>query len=213
MKEKIRVAIVDDHTLFRRGIAALLSEFDDLEIVMEAEHGVQLIELLGRMPAPHLVLMDINMPRMDGYETTGWLREHHPSVYTLALSMYEDEDAIIKMVRCGAIGYILKKMRPRELLEAIKTVVEKGIYINELVSGKLLRSVLSDDTDPKISPKEIEFLRYCCSDLTYKEIADKMCVSPRTVDNYRDSLLQKLHIKSRSGLILYAIKKRIFSLS
>jgi len=208
--EKILIAIVDDHTLFRNGVAALMSEFEELQVVFEAENGQQMQGALAKHPLPDVVLMDINMPVMDGYEATAWLKKNHPKVKVLALSMFEDDQAVIKMIRCGACGYVLKESKPRELLEAIKTIHTKGIYINEMVSGKLIRSVADTDNEIDISKKELEFLKYCCSELTYKEIADKMFVSPRTIDNYREALFLKLNLKSRSGLVLYAIQNQVF---
>ena len=207
--DKIRIAIVDDHTLFRNGVASLMSEFDELQVVFEAENGKQLHEALAKRGLPDVVLMDINMPVMDGYEATAWLKKNHPNIKVLALSMFEDDLAVIKMIKNGACGYVLKESKPRELLEAIKTIHTKGVYINELVSGKLIRSV-SDDDEIDISKKELDFLKYCCSELTYKEIADKMNVSPRTVDNYREALFLKLNLKSRTGLVLYAIQNQVF---
>jgi DNA-binding NarL/FixJ family response regulator len=210
--EQISIAIVDDHTLFRNGVAALMNEFDELKIIFEANNGVQMQEALAKHGLPQVILMDINMPLMDGYAATGWLKENHPQVRVLALSMFEDDQAVIRMIKCGAGGYILKESKPRELLEAIKVIAEKGVYINEMVSGKLLRSVTYKDDAAYISKKELEFLNLCCSELTYKEIADKMFVSPRTVDNYRESLFQKLDLRSRTGLVLYAIQNEIFKI-
>ncbi|MBS1526247.1 MAG: response regulator transcription factor [Bacteroidetes bacterium] len=207
---KILIAIVDDHTLFRNGVASLMSEFDELQLLFEAENGLQMQEALAKHGAPDVVLMDINMPVMDGYDATSWLRKNYPPVKILALSMFEDDHAVIKMIRCGASGYVLKESKPRELLEAIQSIRAKGVYINELVSGKLIRSVAEDEDGVELSKKEVEFLKYCCSELTYKEIADKMFVSPRTVDNYRESLFLKLNLKSRTGLVLYAIQNRMF---
>jgi DNA-binding NarL/FixJ family response regulator len=207
--DKIRIAIVDDHTLFRNGVASLMGEFDELQVVFEAENGQQLQEALAKRGLPDVILMDINMPVMDGYEATAWLKKNHPKVKVLALSMFEDDQAVIKMIKSGACGYVLKESKPRDLLEAIKTIHTKGIYINEMVSGKLIRSV-SDDEDTEITKKELDFLKYCCSELTYKEIADKMNVSPRTVDNYREALFLKLNLKSRTGLVLYAIQNHLF---
>jgi len=207
---KIRIAIVDDHTLFRNGVASLMSEFDELQLLFEAENGRQMQEALAKHGLPDVVLMDISMPIMDGYEATAWLKKHHPQVKVLALSMFEDDQAVIKMIRCGACGYVLKESKPRDLLEAIKIIHTKGIYINELVSGKLVRSVSGEEEDPDITKKELDFLKYCCSELTYKEIADKMFVSPRTVDNYREALFLKLNLKSRTGLVLYAIQNQVF---
>jgi len=207
--DQINIAIVDDHTLFRNGVAALMGEFEELDIVFEAENGEQFKQLLKKHPAPQVVLMDINMPVLDGYETTRWLKANYPAIKVLALSMFEDDKAIIQMIKCGASGYVLKESKPRELLEAIKTIYAKGVYINDLVSGKLLRSV-TNAGGPELTKKELEFIKLCCSELTYKEIADQMFVSPRTVDNYREALFQKLNLKSRTGLVLYAIQNEIF---
>ncbi|MFI5136450.1 MAG: response regulator [Sphingobacteriales bacterium] len=208
--DQINIAIVDDHTLFRNGVAALMGEFEELNVVFEAENGVQMQQMLAKHPIPQVILMDINMPVMDGYAATQWLKENHPEIKILTLSMFEDDKAVIKMIRNGASGYVLKESKPSELLDAIKTINEKGVYINELVSGKLLRSVYDKAEAPDFSKKEIEFLKLCCSELTYKEIADQMNVSPRTVDNYREALFLKLNLKSRTGLVLYAIQNDIF---
>jgi DNA-binding NarL/FixJ family response regulator len=208
--EKISIAIVDDHTLFRNGVANLMKEFDELKVVFEAENGQQMQYALAKHPVIDVILMDINMPVMDGYEATAWLKRSHPGVKVLALSMFEDDQAVIKMIKSGACGYVLKESKPRELLEAIKIIHTKGIYINELVSGKLVRSVADADSVADISKKEMDFLKYCCSELTYKEIADKMFVSPRTVDNYREALFLKLNLKSRTGLVLHAIQNQYF---
>jgi DNA-binding NarL/FixJ family response regulator len=207
---KILIAIVDDHTLFRNGVAALMNEFDELTISFQAENGEQLQQLIKKHPLPEVILMDINMPIMDGYATTAWLKANYPQIKVLALSMFEDDNAVIRMIKSGAGGYILKESKPRELLEAIKILHEKGVFINEMVSGKLIRSISSKENVAIFSKKELEFLKLCCSELTYKEIADKMFVSPRTVDNYRESLFEKLGLKSRTGLVLYAIQNDIF---
>jgi DNA-binding NarL/FixJ family response regulator len=208
--EQILIAIVDDHTLFRNGVAALMGEFKELKVVFEAENGEHMQQMLQKHQTPEVVLMDINMPIMDGYSATKWIKEKHPRVKVLALSMFEDDKAVIRMIKNGASGYVLKESKPRELLEAIKTINEKGVFINDMVSGKLLRSVSDKDEKPELSGKEQEFLKLCCSELTYKEIADQMYVSPRTVDNYREALFLKLNLKSRSGLVLYAIQNEVF---
>lgn len=213
MKEqKINIAIVDDHTLFRNGVTALMNEFEELNVIFSAGNGEQMQQNLEKFPLPDIILMDINMPVMDGYKATAWLKETHPKIKVLALSMFDDEKAVIGMIKSGACGYVLKESKPREVLEAIKAIFSNGVYINELVSGKLLYSIANQENAPLFSAKEIEFLKLCCSELTYKEIADRMCVSPRTVDNYRESLFQKLNLKSRTGLVLYAIKNQLIKL-
>lgn len=210
--ESIQIAIVDDHTLFRNGVNALMSEFPGINVVFEAENGKQMQQKLLRHTLPQVVLMDINMPEMDGYESAAWLRSNYPGIRVLALSMFEDDQAVVRMIRAGAGGYILKECQPLELFEAISRIVKTGVYINEMVSGKLIRSMSGNETSPLLTQKETEFLKLCCSELTYKEIAAKMYVSPRTVDNYRESLFLKLNLKSRPGLVMYAIQQGIYKL-
>ena len=210
--EKINIAIVDDHTLFRSGLASLLAEFDEINVVLEAKNGIDLKEKIKNNNKVKLVLMDINMPLMDGYATTKWMRENYPQIHVLALSMFEDEKAIIGILKAGAGGYLLKESKPSELLTAIKTTISKGFYVNELVSGRLLFSLKQEDTKPIFSEKELIFLQHCSSELTYKEIAFLMNVSPRTVDNYRESLFAKLNIKSRTGLVVYGIKNGLITI-
>ncbi|HVW97896.1 MAG TPA: response regulator transcription factor [Mucilaginibacter sp.] len=207
--EPISIAIVDDHTLFRSGLAALMGEFEELKVIFEAENGEQMQQRITKGNLPQVILMDINMPVMDGYQAAKWVRENYPQVRILALSMFEDDKAVIRMIKSGANGYILKESKPRELLEAIKTVHEKGTFINDMVSGKLVRTVAGGES-PELTKKEVDFLKLCCSELSYREIAEKMFVSPRTVDNYRESLFLKLNLKTRTGLVLYAIRNEIF---
>lgn len=210
--EKISIAIVDDHTLFRSGLASLLDEFDEIEIVFESTNGQDLQNKIKNQSNVDLILMDINMPIMDGFAATKWIKEYHPNVNVLALSMLEDEKAIIGMLRAGAGGYMLKESTPTELLTAIKTVMEKGFFVNDLVSGRLLVALKDGDTKPIFSARELTFLQHCSTELTYKEIADLMNVSPRTVDNYRESLFAKLNIRSRTGLVVYAIKNDLIAI-
>lgn len=209
---KIRIAIVDDHTLFRNGVAALMREFDDLQVLFEADNGYQLQQMITRHPLPQVILMDINMPVLDGYGATTWLKANHPTVKVLALSMFEDDKAVIQMLKCGACGYLLKESGPREVHEAIKVIADKGMYINDLVSSKMVRSLTNTESVPVFSKNEAAFIELCCTELTYKEIADQMFISPRTVDNYREALFQKLNLKSRIGLVLYAIQNDMVKL-
>ena len=208
----ISIAIVDDHTLFRSGLASLLTEFDEIFVEFEATNGLDLKEKIKNHPQVQLVLMDINMPLMDGYESTKWLKEHYPKIHVLALSMFDQEKEIINMLKAGAGGYMVKESKPGDLLLAIKTMIDKGFYINELVSGRLLVSLKQDQTKPVFTERELIFLQYCSTELTYKEIASLMNVSPRTIDNYRESLFSKLNIKSRTSLVVYAIKHRLINI-
>lgn len=203
---QIHIAIVDDHTLFRSGLASLLAEFDEIKVVFEATNGFELQEKIKNHTDVQLVLMDINMPQMDGYASTKWLKENYPGVHVLALSMFDEEKEIIGMLKAGAGGYMVKESKPSDLLLAIKTMIEKGFFINDLVSGRLLVSLKQDAPKPAFTDRELHFLQYCSTELTYKEIAGLMKVSPRTVDNYREALFAKLNIKSRTGLVVYGIK-------
>ena len=207
------LALVDDHTLLRTGLANLLRELG-YEVSCEANNGSDFIEQLKTCPMPEVVLLDINMPVMDGYETALWLKKNHPEMRVLALSMYDDEYAIIKMLKNGARGYILKDADPSELKRAINAVLTKGFYHSDLVTGTLIHTINHEEDSHRpnvsgLSAKEIDFLKLVCTEMTYKEIADKMCLSPRTVDGYRDDLFEKLGVKSRVGLVLFAIKNGI----
>ncbi|WP_231458924.1 MULTISPECIES: response regulator transcription factor [unclassified Pedobacter] len=207
-----RIAIVDDHTLFRQGLANLLSEFDEIDIIFQATNGVDMQNQIKAHPDVQLILMDINMPVMDGYAATRIVKKEYPDVKVLALSMHEEEKAIIEMLKAGAGGYILKGSTPSDLVVAIKAIIEKGFFINEMVSGRLLFSLKKEDPKPIITEKEHTFLQHCSTELTYKEIADLMNISPRTVDNYRESLFAKLNIKTRTGLVVYGIKNDLIKI-
>lgn len=214
--KKTAIAIVDDHTLFRKGIVSLLSESEEIDILFDAANGIEMTQLMNSDALPEVVLMDINMPQMDGYAATKWIIKNHPGVKILALSMFDDDKPIIEMLKSGAGGYLLKESKTSDLINAIKTIAEHGYFMNNLVSGKLIRS-LQDKSPVKndieqISANEKKFLQHCCSELTYKEIADQMHLSPHTIDNYRESLFQKFEIKSRTGLVLFAIRNELIKL-
>jgi len=210
--ESLSIGIVDDHTLFRSGLANLLSEFDEINVVFEATNGIDMQKQLIQHPNVQLILMDINMPIMDGYSATQYVKKTNPTINVLALSMHEDENAIIGMLKAGAGGYVLKGSTPSDLVIAIKAVIDKGFYINEMVSGRLLFSLKQEDPKPLITEKELTFLQHCSTEHTYKEIADLMNISPRTVDNYRESLFAKLNIKTRTGLVVYGIKHNLIKI-
>ena len=211
--------LVDDHVLLRNGLANLIESFGNYKVLFQASNGKAFIEKLKPNLLPHLVLLDINMPEMDGYETCLWLRENYPEIKVLALSMYDNENAVIRMFKAGAKGYILKDCYPAELKAALHDVITKGFYYSEMVTGKLIHTIsILDEKDNsaknviKLNDREINFLKLVCTELTYKEIADKMFLSPRTIDGYRDDLFQKLNVKTRVGLVMYAIKNGIINL-
>lgn len=214
--KEILVGIVDDHTMFRQGIRSILSENEEIKIVFDAPNGGIMKEKIANHPLPHVVLMDITMPQVNGYDATRWLKQNHPSVKVLALSMFEEDEPIIRMLKCGAGGYILKESTAADLVFAIKTIAEHDYFLNNLVTGKLIRSLQEEINAPNVvsdlSANEIRFLELCCSELTYKEIAGKMNLSVHTIDNYRDALFEKLDLKSRTGLVLFALKNNIVRL-
>jgi len=212
------VVLVDDHSLLRIGLAQLVQSLG-FTVIFEADDGKEFIERLQTTALPDVVLMDINMPVMDGFEATQWLKQNHPDIKVLALSMYDNENSIIRMLKCGAKGYILKDSEPAELKAAIDALVSKGYYYSDLVSGKLIHAInkIEDEgsavnTLSNLNDRETDFLKYACTEMTYKEIADKMFVSPRTIDGYRDGLFEKLNVKTRVGLVMYAIKNGIVNI-
>ena len=209
------LVLTDDHILLRNGLAELVKSLGHT-VLFEADNGKNFIAKLDNKLLPDVVLMDINMPEMDGFETASWIKNNHPEIKVLALSMYDNETSIIRMLKCGAKGYILKDSEPAELKSAIAALMDKGFYYSDLVSGKLMHAInkLDDESDGlkslvPLSDRETDFLKHTCSELTYKEIADKMFVSPRTIDGYRDALFEKLQLKTRVGLVMYAIKNGI----
>lgn len=216
--QKVRLAIVDDHQLFRDGIAELIEGFGAYELLIQADNGKDFIRQLGEGGRiPEVVLLDINMKEMDGFETATWLKENYPDIKILALSMYENETAIIRMLRLGSRGYILKNIRKQELEQALSSVVTKGYYYTDMITGKLLHAINNIDQPrsatmeiASLNEREIEFLKFACTELTYKEISEKMNFSIHTIDGYRNALFEKLNIKNRVGLVLYAIKNKIF---
>ena len=217
MSNPVIVGLVDDHVLLRKGLATLLME-NGYPTVIQADNGKHFIEKLSSGEVPHIVLLDINMPVMDGYATASWLKENQPQMKILALSMYDDEHSIIRMLRHGAGGYILKDCEPSELKTAIEAITQKGYYHNELVSSRLIHTMQNIDGNhsgrngyPELNQKEVRFLQLICSEMTYKEISAVMKLSPRTIDGYRDALFEKLGIKSRVGLVLFAIKNHLIN--
>lgn len=213
--DKIKVALADDHVLLRRGLASLIESFEDYTVIFEADNGADLQNKISKDDLPDLVLLDINMPKLDGFATAKWLKQTYPLVRIIALSMYDNENSVIRMFKAGAKGYILKDCEPHELKAALDSVREKGYYYSELVTGKLIHNInkMDEDADLRnlshLNDKELQFLKLACTEMTYKEIADKMFLSPRTIDGYRDSLFEKLNLKTRVGLVMYAIKNGI----
>ncbi|MNE14090.1 Response regulator UvrY [compost metagenome] len=208
---KRKLIIVDDHLLFSQSLELLIKSFGDYEVIERFENGKVFIDYLEENNSTEidLVLLDVNMPVLDGLSTMKWLKDNRPDLRVIALSVNDDEEIIIKMITNGAKGYLLKDTSPEIFKEAIECVVEKGFYFTELVSGMLINKVNSDNKKISLKEKEIVFIKHACTEMTYKEIASEMCLSPKTIDGYRECLFDKLEIKTRIGLVLYAIKHKI----
>ena len=208
------IALADDHVLLRNGLKELIHTLGNYKVIIEADNGKDLLEQLAKAEIlPDICVLDVSMPIMDGYETQLELKEHYPSVKTLILSQYNNEFTIIRLLKEGASGYLLKSAGPKEFKNALESVINNDYYHPELSGGKFQQYIYAiGKTLPEISRNEMLFLSLCCSELTYKDMGDKIGVSARTIDGYRDNLFKKLDIKSRSGLVMYALKAGIVPL-
>jgi DNA-binding NarL/FixJ family response regulator len=207
--------MADDHVLLRNALAALIDSFEDCQVILQAGNGKELTEAIRKGSSPQVVILDLNMPEMDGFDTAAWLQEHYPDILVLMLTMYDSELSLIRLLQAGVKGFLKKDIHPSELKFAIQSVVQNGYYYSNHTTGKLVnlfrqhsdgnsliqRSVLND--------QEIQFLKLACSDMTYKEIAQRMSLNPRAVDTLRDQLFIKLDVKSRVGLALVAIRQGV----
>lgn len=212
-----RLVIVEDHLLIAKAIANIIDSFKNYKVLYEVENGLGLMEKLSSSKnIPDIILLDISMPLMDGYETARWINQNYPAVLVMALTMQNEDAALIKMIKCGAKGFLHKNIHPAELELALDTLVNKGYYFPDWATGKLLHNISNADKASEIpvalNSKEIEFLQYAATELTYKEIGEKLFCSPRTVEGYRDSLFEKLYLKTRIGLVVYGIKHKIIKL-
>lgn len=216
MSDKIKIALADDHNLFRKGVEELIEDFDNMEVLYSVPNGQELInKMAAGKVLPDVCLLDINMPELNGFETAKKIKEQWPDVKILAVSVYDSEFNIIGMLRAGAGGYILKDAQPDALKKAIEGVYANGFYHSELVTGKILHQIISHPQEvstTQLNEKQVHFLKLCCSEMTYREIADNMGISHRTIDGFRDQLFEKLNIKSRTGLVMYALKTGIATL-
>ena len=211
---KYSVVIVDDHTLLSQAIAAMVNTFSKFKVLYTCKNGQELIDKFSLSPKfiPDVVLMDINMPIMNGIETTEWITKNHQDVNVMALSVEDEETTILKMLKVGAIGYLLKDTEKAILESALVEIVENGFYHTKSVTNILMKSLSGNGKEEiLLNDRQVTFMKHACSELTYKEIADKMCLSPKTIDGYRDVLFTKLNVKNRVGLVMYAIKNKIYT--
>lgn len=225
--QKTKIAIADDHTLFRKGLIKLLDE-DKFELLFDVDNGKKLVEKMseGEAMVPDIVIMDLEMPGMNGYEAVAWLRDNHPAVKVLVVSQVDREEAIVRMLKLGVKGYLPKEMEPEDLHAALNSIIRKDYYYTDFVTNKLIHSIQNEDRyfEDKsgmlhnhelwdtLNTRQKEFVRYACTEMIYDEIADKMCVSPKTIDGYRDAVFEKFNVKSRVGLVLYAIRNKLVTI-
>jgi two-component system, NarL family, invasion response regulator UvrY len=208
------LAIADDHVLLREALVKTLNSFGH-RVMVQAATGKELMEKLVKYSEDiDLVLLDIVMPEQNGFDTCRWIIQHKPLTKVLALSMNDDEASIMHILQCGARGFVSKNDEPTALQRAIDAVMQQGYYFNDLVTGKMIQEASNGNkhSEVELSDREKEFLQLNCSELTYKEIAQRMHLSPRTIENYRDALYLKFEVKSRLGLALLALKKGLVKL-
>ena len=214
--------MVDDHALLRNALSNFINHFDGYSVLFQANNGRHFIQMLDPENLPDIVLMDVTMPLMNGFETALWVSANHPNMKVIALSMMNDERTVIRMLRSGAKGYLLKDTELDELRKAMDEVYDRGLYINDIlyknivhtINGKYFQDMEENEQQiaMDLGEREREFLRWLCTDKSYKEIATEMYLSPRTVDGYRDNLFEKLKVASRVGLVLFAIRNDIAKL-
>ena len=208
-----KVALVDDHILLSEAIGGLVREFINFEVVNISVNGKEFIRYLetANSDKPDVVLMDVKMPVMGGVETTKYLSKHYPDIKVLALSVEEDESVVMQMIRSGAKGYLLKDTRKSIFEQALLEVINYGFYYTNTVERIVKQTENLHEDEVVLKDREIEFIKHACTEMTYKQIAEKMFLSPKTIEGYRESVFQKLGLKNRTGLVIYAIKNNIFT--
>lgn len=210
-----KIFLTDDHILLRDALVNMINGFEDCTVVGVAANGLETLKEIQNGRRPDIIILDLNMPEMDGYATAEWLKNNHPEMKILVLTMYDSEVALIRLLQTGVRGFLKKDIHPRDLRTAIVSVAEEGYYYCNAITGKLASffyknaSGRSDFDRGILNDKEIEFLKYASTDMTYKEIASELKISPRAIDGYRDTLFEKLDVKSRVGLAIYAVKNGI----
>jgi DNA-binding NarL/FixJ family response regulator len=207
---KHSILIVDDHVLIAKALRGIISNFENFEVWHECENGLEAQDYITHKKVPNIVLLDISMPVLDGFETAKWLKENYPNILVMALSMQDDDESVIKMIKNGAKGYLLKNTHPADLEKALNALVTNGFYYPDWAASKVFASLsttsINTENTIAITDREREFLKYSVTEMSYKEIAEKMFCSPRTVESYRDNLFEKLELKTRVGLAVYAIR-------
>ena len=210
----ISVGLVDDHVLFLKSLGSLLNSMDNIKVVLDASHGEELQERIKALPSlPDILFVDVDMPVMGGVKTVKWVKEKLPSVKTVALSLKDDDHTIIQMIQAGCCAYLVKDIHPVELEKALNEIMETGFYNSDFRHRNYVQLLAEASRETvKLNEMEQQFLKLACSDLTYRQIADKMNKAERTVDGYRESLFNKLNVQSRVGLALEAVRLKLVTL-
>ncbi|HVG40023.1 MAG TPA: response regulator transcription factor [Chitinophagaceae bacterium] len=210
----IKVAIADDHKIFRKGVILSLRPFTNIKFVLEADNGEELLNGIAEAE-PDVVLMDLRMPQKDGIETTKILSKQNPGLHIIVLSMFEDERFVYHLMENGAHGYLLKNAEPQEIRKAIMDVHEKGYYLNNFVNRILLKRTHKQNVAPTLekeitlNEREKDVLTFICMEYTAQEIALKMDISPRTVEAIKDRLMERFGSKNTAGLVFFAVKNNL----
>lgn len=218
MERIVKIALADDHVLFRKGLVSLLEMEDDFQVVLEAGNGLELTQRIGGTGA-EIVLMDLEMPEMDGLTATATLRDNHPDVRVLMVSSHDEDEMILDAVEKGAKGYLLKNADPDDVIEAIRSIMHSGFYFQEHVSKLLLRGIVEKDLlKSKFEPRELltdrerEVLQLIFLEKTSAEIADQLFLSPRTIESYRKNMLEKVGVRNSVGLVVFGLKHKLLDL-
>jgi two-component system, NarL family, invasion response regulator UvrY len=217
MPRKHKIGIADDHILVRKALIRLINSFEEYNVLFEVDNGTELKGAITKNGLPDIVLMDINMPNGNGFEATAWLHKNYPFVKVLVLSMMSDEAVIIKIIKLGAKGYILKTMEPEQLKTALDSIIKNDFYLPEIISGKVIsglqHNVDADKKEITVNEKELIFLQLLSTEMSYREISAHMFVSHRSIDEYKASLCERFHVKTRIGLVMFAIKNKLIEIS
>lgn len=212
---KVTIGIADDQQLFLQSLAVLINGFENFEVIIEALNGEELLKkLYCAAVKPDIILLDVSMPKMNGIETAKEVTKSYGFIKTVALSMTGDDITIIKMLKAGSCAYLLKDINSVELEKALIEINAKGYYNADAVNinSRRLITKANEDDEVQITAREKQFLELAGSDLTYKQIAAKMSLAERTIDGYRESLFQKLNVKSRVGMVMEALRKGLITL-
>jgi DNA-binding NarL/FixJ family response regulator len=212
----IRIIIADDHEIFRDGFKVMLKKQTEVEIVAEAANGKELLQLVAEHQ-PDVVITDIKMPQMDGVEATKAIKERHPHIEVIALSMFDEENLVVDMLEAGAKGYLLKNTHKAEVVQAIKAVYKGETFYCNNTSNKLAQLIAKSrfnpykkNSKPNFNDKELEIMKLICQELSNKEIASQLDLSTRTIEGYRERILEKIDAKNTAGIVIYAIKNNIY---